>query len=483
MSIAGSSTSYEAFGPEVVEVLVKSLKEAQARVNTAQAQATDANIKVTELRAQNEDLEETKKALTEHIEAFKKEIHQLKLENIELADRKKGKPEGNLVVQPVPTSAEDIASKTEEMTTKVAEQEGKITELESAVASWEGRFNEEKMKKRTARKERDALSVQLQTISSGKDDLDGRIQALRYEMDTLKEALKTSKSDKDLLNAKVKTLQENINALNAAWSLHTKSLSSYSNGVAIRGRKERALLNSLMAIHQPVIQRPLDMKPIWELDPTMLSSEALDEKMIHFIGAASTEWEHQNLLFSKAPGRIVWCDEPHGNGYLYAPMHNLIVSPNGNRWNTKGRPMQEFYNKEINLLVLDDKGALWYSGIYKCIALHAYMPAGCTNFASINRRDMTDSTLKVEDQDQGQVSENRYHRAAAFVTKLWDSPFSRAECLGLQCVGFKHELYESLRVKAKRWDWMEVPNSEAGDSSHDQRELSEDDRPVKKRKM
>ncbi|KAF9034192.1 hypothetical protein BDZ89DRAFT_530581 [Hymenopellis radicata] len=226
-----------------------------------------------------------------------------------------------------------------------------------------------------------------------------------------------------------------------------------------------------MGVHHPIVQRPLDLKPVKKL--ASLAPDAVDDLVSRFINASTSSKDRQNILFFRAPGRIVWCNEPHSNGYLYAAMHQLSVSERGLHWNTKTRPLQALYNQEMELMILDDRDTIWYSGRYKLHKLHSFIPGGCSDLTTLSQHDLAKNTLHLE----GKVPDSRYHQAMAFVSRLWTSPFMKAEVLGMQCVGFNDELYRSLRAKAETWNWkVPTPIKEPGGREN------EDHRPWKRQR-
>ncbi|KAF9034207.1 hypothetical protein BDZ89DRAFT_1062641 [Hymenopellis radicata] len=230
-----------------------------------------------------------------------------------------------------------------------------------------------------------AISADAPTSDARIAQLESDILELKVENASRKTKFDENAAVKESLETNVRTLQEQVDALKTAWSLAASSASRSAGSGRVLSRTRRAL----MGVHHPIVQRPLDLKPVKKL--ASLAPDTVDDLVSRFIDASTSSKARRNNLFFRAPGRIIWCNEPHSNGFLYAARHQLNVWEHGLRWNTKTRPLQVLYNQEMDLLILDDRDTI-------CL---------CRFISGVSQHDLAKNTLHL----QGKVPDRRICRA------------------------------------------------------------------------
>ncbi|KAK0194042.1 hypothetical protein F5146DRAFT_416526 [Armillaria mellea] len=134
---------------------------------------------------------------------------------------------------------------------------------------------------------------------------------------------------------------------------------------------------------------------------------------------------------------FLWSRKPGGHALLFSPCHILQLDDVEAKWIS--HPMKEMYGITKELFVINHNTA-YYDGTYKCLPLSCEMfPDGCKDLSGLDLEVLARATIS----DNG-ASHKLYQDSLQTVMDLWKSNILRAECIGLQYIGFNENLYNGL---------------------------------------
>ncbi|SJL09915.1 uncharacterized protein ARMOST_13296 [Armillaria ostoyae] len=134
---------------------------------------------------------------------------------------------------------------------------------------------------------------------------------------------------------------------------------------------------------------------------------------------------------------FLWSKKPGGHALLFAPCHKLQLDDVEARWIS--HPMKEMYGTTKELFAINHNTA-YYEGTYKCLPLSCEMiPGGCNDLSGLD----LEALARVTISDNG-ASHKLYQDSFQTVMDLWKSDILKAECIGLQYIGFNENLYNML---------------------------------------
>ncbi|KAK0223487.1 hypothetical protein IW262DRAFT_830865 [Armillaria fumosa] len=132
--------------------------------------------------------------------------------------------------------------------------------------------------------------------------------------------------------------------------------------------------------------------------------------------------------------------------------------------------MKEIYGTTKELFVVNHD-TTYYDGTYKCLPLsHEMKPGGCTDLSGLDLEALARATIS----DNG-ASHQLYQDSFQRVMELWKSDILKAECIGLQYVGFDEGLYSVLVSTGRKLDHEALGNTrprvEVRGNSHSKRRM------------
>ncbi|KAK0480178.1 hypothetical protein IW261DRAFT_118623 [Armillaria novae-zelandiae] len=134
---------------------------------------------------------------------------------------------------------------------------------------------------------------------------------------------------------------------------------------------------------------------------------------------------------------FLWCRKPGGHALLFTPCHKLKLDDVETKWIS--HPMKEMYGTTKELFTINHN-TVYYGGTYKCLPLSWEMcPDGCKDLSGLDLQALARATIS----DNG-ASHKLYQDSFQAVINLWKSNILKAECIGLQYIGFDENLYNTL---------------------------------------
>ncbi|KAK0469516.1 uncharacterized protein EV420DRAFT_1659998 [Desarmillaria tabescens] len=263
------------------------------------------------------------------------------------------------------------------------------------------KYQKEKTKRRQVRQRCDALTAQLAETT-------GEGAALKKRIGELEEVLEKLKKD-------------------------------FESRKAISLRNKRKML--MDAIGQRPFERPqVQVGPVAKHSFNIATFRKFLSSIIlsaHQKPKLQTVASADRSIFLEYSDPFLWSGKPGGHALLFAPCHKLQLNEVETKW--IAHPMKEMYGTTKELFALNHNTA-YYEGTYRCLPLsHEMIPGGCTDLSGLDLEALARATIS-----DNRASYKLYQDHFQAVMDLWKSNILKAECIGLQYVGFNEGLYNAL---------------------------------------
>ncbi|EKM75888.1 hypothetical protein AGABI1DRAFT_131795 [Agaricus bisporus var. burnettii JB137-S8] len=139
------------------------------------------------------------------------------------------------------------------------------------------------------------------------------------------------------------------------------------------------------------------------------------------------------------PGQMTWCPSARGHHHAlaFAPTH--IFDTQSRRWEKK-IVMEQLFGRTLELF-FQEKTDVLYAGTYKCLRLKSSKIDSWPGSEIEGLLPYNMAGIALSD-DFTNAPCSSVHKST--ISKLYHDRVLPLECMGLQCVGFKQEFYESL---------------------------------------
>ncbi|KAK0236167.1 hypothetical protein EDD85DRAFT_791523 [Armillaria nabsnona] len=274
----------------------------------------------------------------------------------------------------------------------ISKPEAAGTNVGTAASQYEDireKYQKEKTKRRQAREQCDALTAQLVEVTGEGAALTKRIGELEGVLEKLKKDFESRKNERKMLKD---------------------------------------------AMEQHPFERPqVQAGPITKHSFTTATFRKFLSSNPRLQGVASPN----KSICLQYSDPFLWSGKPGGHALLFAPSHQLQLNDVEAKWIS--HPMKEIYGTTKELFVVNHD-TTYYDGTYKCLPLSYEMkPGGCTDLSGLDLEALARATIS----DNG-ASHKLYQDNFQTVMDLWKSDILKAECIGLQYIGFNEGLYNVL---------------------------------------
>ncbi|KAJ7486400.1 hypothetical protein B0H11DRAFT_1913681 [Mycena galericulata] len=416
------------------------LDESRARVGTLEKEledlrsekssAADHNGRLGQLEAENVALRQ-RLADTVKIKIDKVEPSS---DGVSLAETRQSKEALQAKCSALEARVKDSA----ELATKAMCDRVEADKASSALAAM--RLESQEVKKQIADLQRTCAELSAANVALSEAN-DSALSKLRAKRDSCK-AQKTS----------LRAVSDDLEAQNAALRTETKELKQEvialqedANANADAGKKCVSLENELAELQKEVNAVTKNKGSEVNVEyRRYMAALPVPERLPHFAQLDPIGYKDSNLhaYLAQDPAAKSFL-----NHILYLPGRTILISGAAylafgptqryqrttQKW-TEGSDLTGFHGGTRELFV-NRKEFIVYMGSYKCHDLSTLCPGGTSMPAGLSRKEILDAALGVP----------RPTGHAQIIKQCFPDGVIKVEATGLQCVGFNHQLYDSLR--------------------------------------
>ncbi|KAJ7500220.1 hypothetical protein B0H11DRAFT_1996685 [Mycena galericulata] len=287
------------------------------------------------------------------------------------------------------------------------------------------------------RAKRDSFKAQKTSLRAVSDDLEAQNAALRTETEKLKQEMivlqEDAKADADA-GKMLHRLADELHEMSRERGELKKKCVGLENRVAELKKEANAVMedtkNSVAKVeyrkYMATLPLPENFPQFTQLDPIGYKDSNLHAYLAQ---DATTKSFLNHILY--LPGRTTHISGVDHNYLAFGPTQRYQRATK--KW-TQGSDLSGFYGGTRELFV-NRKEFIVYMGSYKCHDLSALCPGGTSMPSFLSEQEIIDAALGIP-WPTGHVK---------IIKQCFPDGVVRVEATGLQCVGFNHQLYDSLR--------------------------------------